>query len=361
MSILPVEPTSEFVERDFLIAYRERIWSLFGMVFMAVFLPGAIFLFITGHWVTGSAVVLTAGVFALNRYTALRDKAPNVMMAAFVGALMLAIGLSLLDRGMGGALWAFPGILLINFISTRRPARIFTAIFMVYVSGLLFYTLDPQLAVRAVIALIVTALLTHIFLGIIDTLHSKLVDLSIMDPMTGALNRRQIDPILEEAIERKRRSNTPASLLVLDVDNFKSVNDNYGHAVGDHVLIELVKLLKRRARRLDKLFRMGGEEFVLFLPDTDAKGAASLAEDVRLAVEKADLIEGRVVTISIGIGEIEHGESIDEWIKRGDDALFEAKNNGRNQTVGARVPALTSGPDPAKFQPYAMSRSVIEN
>ena len=318
---------------DALASYRDRIWTLFGSVFMAVFLPGSIFILYNGYSLLAVSVMLTAGVFALNRYSPLRIWAPQLSMTAFVAALMFTIGLSLLQRGIYGVFWAFPAILMINFVATRRPAKIYTAIFVIYIGIISFYVLDPQIAARALIGLIVTTWLTNIFIGIIEQLQTKLVEQTSIDPLTGALNRRQIDRILEEAIERKRRTSTPASLLILDVDKFKSVNDNFGHAVGDRVLKELVSLIGNRARRLDKLFRMGGEEFVLFLPDTDGEGAVQLAEDLRICVAESAFINDHSITVSIGITELDHGETIDEWIKRGDDALFRAKRDGRNRSV----------------------------
>ncbi len=357
MPKLPQYLSSILGERDILNASRERIWSIFGLVFMAVFLPGAIFISITGYPFLALAVLLTAVVFVFNGNKGLRDRAPTVMMTAFVAALMLITGMALLERGIFGAFWAFPAILFINFVSKRRPATVFTLIYVVFVSCLLFYTLEAPVAARAMTALIVTGLLTNIFLGIIEGLQAKLVDQSTKDPLTGALNRRQIDLILEEAIERKRRTNSAASVLILDVDKFKNVNDTYGHAVGDHVLKELVLLLSNRARRLDKLFRMGGEEFVLFLPDTNAEGAAILAEEVRSSVEKAEFIPDCVVTVSIGICELEDGENIDEWIKRGDDALFAAKNDGRNRSVDASVPLPQTNSDSARSRPEVLTAS----
>ncbi len=318
---------------DALSSYRKRIWGMFGIVFVAIFLPGSIFIMYNGFTMLSLAVMATAGVFGLIRYTSLSTRVPQLSMAVFMMALMLVTGLSLLQRGIFGVFWAFPAILMINFLATRRPARIYTGIFVAYIGAISFYVLDTPIAARALTGLIVTTLLTNSFLGIVAELQAKLVKQSNIDPLTGALNRRQIDPILEEAIERKRRTSTPASLLVLDVDKFKSVNDNFGHAVGDRVLKELVSLIGNRARRLDKLFRMGGEEFLLFLPDTEGAGAVRLAEDLRICVSEADFIKDHSITISIGISELEHGETIDEWIKRGDDALFRAKRDGRNRSV----------------------------
>ncbi len=318
---------------DALSSYRERIWTLFSIVFLAFFLPGSIFIMSNGFPLLSIAVLATAGVFVLIRYMSLNTRAPQLSMAVFMTALMAVTGLSLLQRGIYGVFWAFPAILMINFLATRRPARSYTGVYIAYIGAISFYVLDIQIAARAVTGLLVTTLLINSFLGIVAELQAKLVTQSNIDPLTGALNRRQIDPILDEAIERKRRTSTPASLLILDIDKFKTVNDNFGHAVGDRVLKELVLLISNRARRLDKLFRMGGEEFVLFLPDTDGEGAVRLAEDLRICVSESDFIKDHSITVSIGISELLHGETIDEWIKRGDDALFRAKKDGRNRSV----------------------------
>ena len=144
---------------------------------------------------------------------------------------------------------------------------------------------------------------------------------------------------LQEAIERKHRSQTPASILVFDIDNFKSVNDNYGHGIGDHVLKEFAAHVNKRIRRLDRLFRIGGEEFMLFLPDTSVNGAVTVAEEIRVLISKAEFIKGKSVTVSIGVSELQAGENMDDWIKSGDDALYSAKENGKNQ-VSTRMHSL---------------------
>lgn len=206
----------------------------------------------------------------------------------------------------------------------------------------MLYVLEVEVSTRAITGLGVTILITNIFLEMIDKLQKKLTEQSSIDPLTGALNRREMDNILQDAIERKRRTNTPASVLIFDLDHFKRVNDTYGHAVGDHVLKELVALVQARARHLDELFRLGGEEFMVFLPDTDCAGAYVLAEELRLLVSESEFIEGRAVTISTGLSELGHGETIDEWIKRADDALYLAKENGRNQVYGPTEYSLFS-------------------
>jgi diguanylate cyclase (GGDEF)-like protein len=329
------DPVNGSAERDLLKVYRKRIWSLFGVISIGLFLPSSLFILFQGFRALAVSVLLMLAILGLNGFSRIRNKAPRLMLSLFVASLTFTTGLSLLERGVFGVFWTFPAILFISFLAFGRLARAYTAIYFIYVGSLMFVLLDVRIAARASIGLLMTVLFTNFFVDMIEKLHKKLITQSTVDPLTGALNRRQMDSILQEAIERKRRTHMPASLLVFDIDQFKSVNDTYGHAVGDHVLKELVSLVHSRARLLDRLFRQGGEEFMLFLPDTDCHGAAVLAEELRLLISEGDFIDDRVITISIGISELELGETIDEWIKRGDDALFSAKHNGRNQIVEA--------------------------
>ena len=110
-----------------------------------------------------------------------------------------------------------------------------------------------------------------------------LMEQAITDPLTGAFNRRHVDSCLMTAIERRNRTGEPASLLMLDVDHFKRINDAYGHPAGDEALKRLVALIAGRARKLDVLFRVGGEEFLLLLPGTRYDGAIAVAEHLRAA------------------------------------------------------------------------------
>src|SRR5256885_9288983 len=113
-----------------------------------------------------------------------------------------------------------------------------------------------------------TIILANIVLSIIVDLHRRLLDQALVDPLTGVFNRRYMERCLSDAIERLRRNSAPTSLLLIDVDRFKSINDQFGHAKGDSVLKGIVSLIEKRSRKLDLLFRIGGEEVMLLLPDT---------------------------------------------------------------------------------------------
>lgn len=158
---------------------------------------------------------------------------------------------------------------------------------------------------------------------------------TVTDPLTGAFNRRHLHRMLNTAIERKRRSGERAALLLFDIDRFKDINDALGHAEGDRILKALVALIEQRFRRLDALFRIGGEEFILLLAGAKLADAVSIAEELRRLVQDARLVAGWEVSISLGVAELAQEQSADEWIAQADAALYRAKRSGRNRVSGA--------------------------
>jgi diguanylate cyclase (GGDEF)-like protein len=157
------------------------------------------------------------------------------------------------------------------------------------------------------------------------------------DPLTGLPNRRSLTTELEREHALARRGRPAFSVLLLDVDHFKAVNDDRGHQAGDMVLAEIADRLRARARTSDVVGRWGGEEFLIVAPDTSATGAVSLAEDLRAAVsESAIEIDGKPVTVtaSVGVAAWER-ETVEELVARADQALYEAKKAGRDRVVSA--------------------------
>jgi diguanylate cyclase len=161
------------------------------------------------------------------------------------------------------------------------------------------------------------------------------------DNLTELANRKAFFDELEELDRNGSLHSGNHSLLMLDIDNFKKVNDNYGHLFGDKVIKVVAKVLKNNTKGKDLPARFGGEEFIAFLPDTNRAGAMVVAEIIRKTIADARIINPRnnqvisTVTVSIGFTEIVPGENIEAAIARADDALYCAKNAGRNQTVFA--------------------------
>ena len=154
------------------------------------------------------------------------------------------------------------------------------------------------------------------------------------DPLTQVANRAEFDRMLNNFVAAHQESNLPCSLIMSDIDQFKSINDTYGHLTGDSVLRGLASILQKRLRPNDKLGRYGGEEFCAILPETNIESAARIAEELRALVAAhtfaADGKELRV-TISIGAAELGGATHMDALYKRADDKLYEAKRTGRNR------------------------------
>jgi two-component system cell cycle response regulator len=163
-----------------------------------------------------------------------------------------------------------------------------------------------------------------------------LQDLAIRDALTGLENRRAFDTRLHEELQRAERYEHSLSLLMLDIDHFKQVNDTYGHQSGDMVLRRLASIIKDTMRPMDQVFRYGGEEFVLVVPETDMHGACSLAERIREAVASAPFPltghEDIHITISIGVAtSTQETNACEALVSAADAALYEAKQTGRNR------------------------------
>lgn len=154
-----------------------------------------------------------------------------------------------------------------------------------------------------------------------------------IDPLTGLANRRMFDFELSRRLARRQRQGTPLCLMILDVDNFKSVNDDYGHQFGDEALKKIGNVLIATARKMDIVTRLGGDEFAVILPGSNLEEASGAAERLRKAINGSPLRHEeheRTLTVSIGLAEAYPDDDITSLIKRSDSALYAAKESGRN-------------------------------
>jgi len=168
-------------------------------------------------------------------------------------------------------------------------------------------------------------------------LFREVEHLSLTDPLTGLSNRRGFMDDARRNIDIANRHKRPISVLMLDIDHFKAVNDTYGHATGDKVLAGVALVCHKLLRTTDLLARFGGEEFCLLLPETRAENALLLAERLRIAISAARFeaeSQSFSVTVSIGISECRNAaNSLDILLVRSDEALYKAKNTGRNRVL----------------------------
>ncbi len=171
-------------------------------------------------------------------------------------------------------------------------------------------------------------LLARIRVGI-RSLEAK--RLAIIDSLTKLYNRYYFNIVINQEIARSKRYKIDLSILILDIDHFKKVNDTYGHAIGDIVLVEIADIIKENIRNTDTGVRWGGEEFIVILPSTDIEGSAIIAEKLRSKVETSSFSKAGKITVSIGYASFKNNE--DDLFRRVDRALYKAKEAGRNKIV----------------------------
>ena len=160
---------------------------------------------------------------------------------------------------------------------------------------------------------------------------------SLTDPLTGAGNRIALENTLKREVDLAKRHHSPLSLIVIDVDDFKKINDNHGHKAGDQVLKQIVATLQEVNRQTDLVYRFGGEEFVVILNETSLHGATVIAERIREAVAEREVCVGDEniqVTVSIGATTLKSSDSRDNLFQRADKALYQAKDQGKNLVIG---------------------------
>ncbi|MCK5785071.1 MAG: GGDEF domain-containing protein [Candidatus Sabulitectum sp.] len=181
------------------------------------------------------------------------------------------------------------------------------------------------LAINAITAILV-------ILYVIVYVRKKLEYESSHDALTGLFNRRSYEKMIQSEIARCTRYSSKLSLIVFDVDKFKLINDHNGHGAGDRVLADIAEAVKDSIRVTDVVFRVGGDEFAVISPETDADGAFQLAEKIRKRIEQHSFATGNTETVSLGIAEFKKGITKKVLYRHADTALYIAKSNGRNRS-----------------------------
>lgn len=169
-------------------------------------------------------------------------------------------------------------------------------------------------------------------------LYKRAIETAFRDPLTDLNNRAAMDSAFEQELDFAQRHNLPLTILLLDVDKFKSINDTYGHIAGDTVLKTIADCMRECVRRSDVLFRYGGEEFLILLRNTQIEGATLLANRIRNAVENLICKHQEheiTMTISIGVAKLRDEENKYSFLQRADEALYRAKEEGRNRVIVA--------------------------
>lgn len=171
--------------------------------------------------------------------------------------------------------------------------------------------------------------------------NEELKKTATIDILTGAYNRRKFEDDINLIINNKDKQDVQFSLILFDIDRFKTINDYFGHKIGDHVLQRIAKLVSENIRTTDRLFRWGGDEFIIILPGSNWESTKTVAEKLRNIIKTENFGIGDKITISSGFGEYIADENADQMVSRMDKALYQAKIHGRNRIVAARINSKT--------------------
>jgi diguanylate cyclase (GGDEF)-like protein len=287
----------------------------------------------------------------VHRFPRLGDTIKISLRIVFVGLSALLLYL-IYDGGNAntGPLWVYILPPIAFFFSGLKTGLINIGLFVFVMSVMFFFPHDALLSTsysfefktRIIYSFLTVSVLFGFYeysrqqsFRFIQELSEKFERQAMRDPLTHLPNRRGMRSFLEHEYNRSRRENTPLSILLVDIDKFKKINDDYLHDGGDKVLESLSTLFSSSIRSQDKVARWGGEEFLFLLPNTNQSDAFVLAEKIRTLVMQHEVeFAGQKIstTISIGLNEIRPGVNIDQAINTADHHLYEAKNKGRNQT-----------------------------
>jgi len=335
MKSLPYQEDSERFRRKFRDDYQFAMIVLFGALAAAIISGFAVYRFVIGHYFGGSVNTLIVFSVLLVLAYAVRTGRTRQAGRIFAVVVVLACIASTAMFGRTGILWGYV-VLWVNFLLTER--RFALVANLVLMTVLIIETSLFQSVLEGV-TYIVTALMVttfgYIFAERLARYQDQLQLLALQDPLTFAGNRRMMRRDLTSAISARRRNGKPYTLIMLDLDHFKRINDQFGHDVGDRALREFADLVREHIRAEDGFYRFGGEEFVLLLPDHGAASALEVAESLHRRISGQLSYFGEVLRFSAGVAVLGSDEDWPAWITRADRAMYQAKHAGRNRVVVA--------------------------
>lgn len=320
--------------RRFQADFRLSLITLFCLP-AAIAIGGfAVFRAIDRNWMMATVdsllVVALLGILIFSWCTG-RTRGAGTLLVFFTGCGVLAV---VYLAGFVGLFWAFVDVIASFFLS---PPIFAIPKVIIMTAGSMILSANAGLGTLELISfattIFVVALFSYSFARRSKAQAAQLEELATRDSLTGAGNRRMLEEELEIAIAAFERDAINTGLLMLDLDYFKQINDKYGHAEGDEVLRHFASLVENHSRRGDRFFRFGGEEFVLLLKDVDLRGLETAARHIHQVIRDYLTFSGGEVTCSIGGALIREDDTWERWLHRADQALYSAKNAGRDTIV----------------------------
>ena len=280
-------------------------------------------------------LILAAIFFALSLYS---QRTGNLVYARYLGAAVAVIGAisTVYFAHSSGPHWIYVSTIALYYLLSLKVATLLSA----FILSATVFLLMSRVTIYDLLPMISTVLLVCVFSFLfaysVSQMERGLKTLSLQDDLTGTGNRRAFGEKLVEVIGRYKRLGHSASLIYLDIDDFKQINDQFGHAAGDEVLKCVSNTLLSTLRQTDSVFRLGGDEFVVISDDAIGSDAMLLAEKVKSMLDSVGNKISPSVSVSIGVAQLLNEDDADGWVARADQALYQAKREGKHQVQLAK-------------------------
>lgn len=316
---------------------EERIVLTLCMLSFVALVPFVIARFISADFVIAAIDFMGAAASLLMVVYIMRTgkvKGPGLCMSLVsVCGVVVIVNI----QGTAEVHFLYPVILWSFFLVTPNLALIIGLFAIVFTAPVMFNQMEGFTLAKFVMSMLGCIVFAYTFSTLRNSQRDELVHLSTKDGLTGAGNRRALDEKILESILSFGRRKANFSLLLLDLDNFKKINDQLGHLMGDQILVSITEIIQSRIRATDTLFRYGGDEFVILANGADLATAMRLAEDIRARVENNDFIHDAKISLSLGVAQYVEGQNSEQWLEIADQALLKAKREGRNRVLAAAI------------------------
>jgi len=313
-------------------SYLPLILSAFGAIGV---IPFIVLRYMQGEWIAAivdSVIVISFVSLGIYVYRTRHIRIAGIGIAFICIAGVIS---TVYIIGPHQVYWAYPVLVAIFYLVRPLEAIAFALVTVAALIPKLLGDADSHSTSTILVTILIMSSFAFAFALISNRQREKLIQLATKDPLTGAGNRRHLDSKLNDVVNGHQRTGTAATMLLMDLDHLKRVNDSHGHVVGDQILKRITEIVNLRIRVTDSLYRIGGDEFVVILEGQTIGRATHLAEQLRILVEANELILDHPVTVSVGVAELREDESAKDWLHRADKALYDAKRDGRNTTKHA--------------------------
>lgn len=314
-----------------------RIKSTLGVTIIAlcILTPFSINNFLQARFTLGIGSVFVLILCAINAWNCVQNRyRPSLILYGLVPAVTLFLYFALQEQGAMIAFWCYPALIGFYYMLPENQARVANVVFLCIIFPQAWGILEQSFMIRFAVTILGVSAFSAMFLRVITAQEKILTMQAVTDSLTGLLNRKTLETKFEEIILQNHRTGAPMTLLILDLDLFKQINDKWGHGTGDKVLRGVADFLQKRIyRRTDKIFRIGGEEFLVLLYNTSITDGLEVAKELCSGLASCPLLPDQPVTVSIGVATLRPDDEWQDWMKRCDENLYKAKEGGRNMVV----------------------------